>query len=53
MLWGFAVEYLYGGSLDVNLQSQAPVVTGGRGDLVGSYDGVGVVVMGVYGNWKF
>lgn len=51
--WGFAAEYLYGGSLDVNLQSQNPVVAGGRGNLVGSYDNVGILFMGVYGNWTF
>jgi long-chain fatty acid transport protein len=51
--WGFAAEYLYGGTLDVNLQSQAPVAAGGRGDLVGSYNSVGVLFLGVYGNWKF
>jgi len=50
---GFAAEYLYGGSLDVNIQSAAPVSAGGRGDLVGSYDSVGVLFLGVYGNWRF
>jgi long-chain fatty acid transport protein len=51
--WGFAAEYLYGGTLDVNLQSQAPVAAGGRGDLVGSYNSVGVLFLGAYGSWKF
>jgi long-chain fatty acid transport protein len=51
--WGFAAEYLYGGSLDVNLQSTASVQNGGRGNLVGSYDNVGVLFLSVYGNWTF
>jgi len=51
--WGFAAEYLYGGTLDVNIQSQVPVAAGGRGNLVGSYDNTGVLFMGVYANWKF
>lgn len=51
--WGFAAEYLYGGSLDVNLQGTTPVALGGRGNVVGSYDGVGVLFVSAYGNWKF
>jgi long-chain fatty acid transport protein len=50
--WGMAAEYLYGGSLDVNLQGSSPAL-GGRGSLVGSYDGVGVLFLAAYGNWKF
>ena len=50
--WGMAAEYLYGGSLDVNLQGTSPAL-GGRGSLVGSYDGVGVLFLAAYGNWKF
>jgi hypothetical protein len=51
--WGFAAEYLYGGSLDTNIQSQVPVAAGGRGNLVGSYDNTGVLFMSVYANWRF
>jgi long-chain fatty acid transport protein len=40
--WGFAAEYVYGGSLDVNEQAQFPVALGGRGDLVGSYNDLGM-----------
>jgi hypothetical protein len=51
--WGFAAEYLYGGSLDVNTQGRLPVALGGRGDLVGSYNNLGVVYLAAYYNWKF
>jgi long-chain fatty acid transport protein len=51
--WGFAAEYLYGGNLDTNLQSAAPVALGGRGNLVGTYNNVGILFLGLYGNWKF
>jgi len=51
--WGFSLEYLYGGTLDTNIQSQAPVANGGRGNLVGSYDNIGNIIAGVYGSWEF
>ncbi len=52
-LWGVAVEYLYGGTLDTNVQSSTPVALGGRGDLVGSFDNVGNLFVAAYYNWKF
>ena len=51
--WGVATEYIYGGTLDTNLQGRAPVALGGRGDVVGSYDTIGTVFLALYGNWKF
>jgi long-chain fatty acid transport protein len=45
--WGLAGEYVYGGSLDTNLQSK-PVALGGRGDLIGSYPSTGVLFFGAY-----
>ena len=51
--WGFAGEYIYGGTLDTNLQSDLPVVAGGRGNLVGSYNNGGVLYFSAYYNWKF
>lgn len=51
--WGVAAEYLYGGTLDVNKQSAAPVAIGGRGDLSGSYNNTGVFFVSGYGSWKF
>lgn len=51
--WGFALEYLYGGTLDTNMQSSTPVALGGRGDLVGSYENVGDLFVAGYFNWKF
>jgi len=53
MHWGFAAEYIYGGTLDTNTQSQVPVALGGRGNLVGSYDSIGTFVASVYGSWEF
>ena len=52
-LWGFAAEYLYGGTLDTNIQSTAPVAAGGRGNLVGSYEDIGTLFLGIYANWTF
>lgn len=51
--WGVATEYMYGGTLDTNRQSTAPVAAGGRGNLVGSYDDVSTLFLALYGNWKF
>jgi long-chain fatty acid transport protein len=51
--WGFAAEYLYGGTLDTNLQSQLPVALGGRGDLEGSYENIGTIFVSAYYNWTF
>jgi len=51
--WGVAVEYLYGGTLDTNLQSVRPAALGGRGNVVGSYDNISTLFLGLYLNWKF
>jgi hypothetical protein len=51
--WGLAAEYAYGGTLDVNKQSSAPVALGGRGDLVGQYRDAGVIFLAANFNWKF
>jgi long-chain fatty acid transport protein len=51
--WGLAAEYLYGGTLDTNLQSQVPVALGGRGNLVGSYNNTATIFLGAYFNWQF
>ncbi len=51
--WGMAAEYLYGGTLDTNIQSAAPVALGGRGNLVGSFENTATLFLSVYGNWKF
>lgn len=51
--WGPAIEYSWGGDLDVNKQSTAPVALGGRGDLVGTYkDTYGLFVAANFG-WDF
>ncbi len=51
--WGVAAEYAYGGTLDVDKQSDVPVVLGGRGDLVGSYPDTGIFFLAVNFNWIF
>ncbi len=51
--WGFAAEYAYTGTLDVDKQSIAPVAIGGRGDLAGSYDDAGILFLAVNLNWAF
>lgn len=51
--WGVAAEYIYGGDLDVNVQSNILVATGGRGDVAGSYEDAATVIVGFYGNWRF
>jgi long-chain fatty acid transport protein len=51
--WGLALEYAYGGTLDVNRHADVPTVLGGRGDLVGSYERTGIVFLGANFNWKF
>jgi long-chain fatty acid transport protein len=51
--WGVAAEYLYSGTLDTNLESASPVELGGRGDLVGSFNDIWTLFLGVYFNWKF
>jgi long-chain fatty acid transport protein len=51
--WGIAGEYAYGGTLDVNKQSAAPVALGGRGNLVGSFNNTGIFFLAANFNWKF
>jgi long-chain fatty acid transport protein len=51
--WGVAGEYIYGGTMDTNLQSAAPVALGGRGNVVGSYDNTATYILSLYGNWTF
>jgi long-chain fatty acid transport protein len=51
--WGVSAEYLYGGTLDTSLQGNRPVALGGRGDVDGSYDDTGAIILGLYGSWKF
>jgi len=51
--WGWSVEYVYGGNLDVNKTGSVPVALGGRGNLVGSYDNSGVIFFAANFNWKF
>jgi long-chain fatty acid transport protein len=49
---GFAAEYLFGGTLNVNEQSTLSVQAGGRGNLVGSYDNTGILFLTAHLEWK-
>ena len=51
--WGLAAEYVYGGTLDVKLQSSRPVAVGGRGNVDGSYNNTGSLFLAAYYNWQF
>jgi long-chain fatty acid transport protein len=51
--WGLAAEYMYAGTLDVDNRSSVGVALGGRGDLVGSYENVGVFLFAPSLNWRF
>jgi long-chain fatty acid transport protein len=51
--WGIAAEYMYGGTLDTSEKSTRPAAFGGRGDLEGSYDDTGSIILALYGNWTF
>ncbi len=50
--WGFALEYIYSGNLDVDNKGK-PVALGGRGNVVGSYDNIGTLFAAAYYSWKF
>jgi len=52
-LWGFGATYIYGGTLETNLQSDTPVESGGHGDLVGAYKDTATILVNAYYNWRF
>jgi long-chain fatty acid transport protein len=51
--WGIAAAYMYGGTLDTDLQSDVSVSDGGRGDLDGSYEDLSTFYLAAYYNWTF
>jgi len=51
--WGISAEYAYGGTLDVDRSGSLPVVVGGRGSLVGSYNNAAILFLAANFNWKF
>ena len=51
--WGWSVEYLYAGSMHSNVSGNAPVALGGRGNVVGSFNNVGIVFLAANFGWKF
>jgi long-chain fatty acid transport protein len=50
--WGMSLEYIYGGSIDVNVTGSVPVAVGGRGNIVASSD-VGFFFVAANMNWTF
>ena len=50
--WAVSVVYVYGGTLDVNRSNAVPVAAGGRGNLVGSFDGVGMYFVAATFSWR-
>jgi long-subunit fatty acid transport protein len=50
--WALSAVYIYGGTLGVNRIESRPVITGGRGALVGSFDNVGMYYVAATYNWK-
>jgi long-chain fatty acid transport protein len=51
--WGLSFEYVYGGSLNSNALGSVPVLVGGRGDVVGSFNNVDFFFFAANLNWKF
>ena len=51
--WGVGLEYVYGGTIDVAKQSNAPVALGGRGDLVGAFEGTSMFFISGNLEWRF
>jgi long-chain fatty acid transport protein len=51
--WGLAAEYIYGGTQDLNKTSKVPVALGGRGDLNGSFNDVGMYFISANARWAF
>ena len=50
--WTLSAQYLYGGTTDVNLRDSAPVIAGGRGALVGSFQNSAMYFLAATFNWK-
>jgi long-chain fatty acid transport protein len=51
--WGWSAEYIYGADLHTNVTNRVPVAIGGRGDVVGSFNNVGMYFLATNFNWKF
>lgn len=51
--WGLSAEYIYGASLHTNVVNSVPVAIGGCGNVVGSFNGVGIFVLAANVNWRF
>ena len=51
--WGFAGEYQWGGTLDVDNEGSVPVALGGRGNLVGKFSDVQALFVSANFGWNF
>lgn len=51
--WGLSFEYVYGGNLNASAVGSVPVVVGGRGDVVGSFNSGNFLFFAANLNWKF
>ena len=51
--WGFAGEYQWGGTLDVDNEGSVPVALGGRGNLKGSFRDVQALFVSANFGWNF
>jgi len=50
--WGWSVSYVAQGTLRSNASGNVPVVLGGRGDVVGSFDDARIIFLALNFNWK-
>jgi len=50
--WGWSLSYLHGGSSHVNATGSVPVVLGGRGNVVGSFEDIRFIFLALNFNWK-
>lgn len=51
--WGWSLEYVHGGGMNVDLRGNVPVAIGGRGDVVGSFDNASILFLAASLSWKF
>lgn len=51
--WGWSLEYVHGGDMNVDLRGNVPVAIGGRGDVVGSFDNASILFLAASLSWKF
>jgi len=50
--WGWSLEYLTGGTIKSNISGSVPVILGGRGNVVGSFNDSQFIFLAANLNWK-